>query len=288
MRSISVSRSSSWIVAEMSSTPFVPAIESVSAMFSVPAVRRAHDADARARLAAPRSRGRARRSPARRASRPPARGRRRAPGPRRRGTSSSRRGRSGTGRGARGARRGACPRPRSAGELAVQPLGVVARIGGRALGEEDADLLAGPLALGRRGVRGRGDLVGREAGLGGAPEHLRHDPAERLGPPAMDRPIGDDRARAVPAQDVAVVGEAPVDGADGVRVDAQGGAQLAHGRRGARRAGAGRTRSGRRAASRSGWRSGRPNRARRRGSSIARCADEGAVCGSIVPVDIVC
>ena len=37
-----------------------------------------------------------------------------------------------------------------AGELAVQPLGVVARVGGRALGEEDADLLARALALGRR------------------------------------------------------------------------------------------------------------------------------------------
>ena len=117
-----------------------------------------------------------------------------------------------------------------AGELAVQALGVVAGVGGRALGEEDADLLARPLALRGRGVGGGRDLVGREAGLGGAPEHLRDDAAERLRPAAVDGPIGDDGPGAVPARDVAVVGEAAVDGADRVRVDAQRRAELANGR----------------------------------------------------------
>jgi hypothetical protein len=53
-------------------------------------------------------------------------------------------------------------------ELVVQSFGVVARVGGGALREEDMDLLARPLPLGCRGVRGGGDLIGREPGLGGA------------------------------------------------------------------------------------------------------------------------
>ena len=93
-----------------------------------------------------------------------------------------------------------------AGELAVQSLGVVAGVGRRALGEEDVDLLARALPLGRGGVGRRGDLVGREAGLRGAPEHLGDDPAQRLRPAAMRRSIGHDRAGAVAARHVAVVG----------------------------------------------------------------------------------
>ena len=60
-------------------------------------------------------------------------------------------------------------------ELIVQALGVVARVGGRALGEEHAHLLARALPLRGRGVRRGRDLVGREAGLGGASQHLRDD-----------------------------------------------------------------------------------------------------------------
>ena len=46
----------------------------------------------------------------------------------------------------------------------------------------------------------------------------------------MDVAVGDDGARAVSTCDVSVVREAPVHRPDGVRVDAQGGPELADGR----------------------------------------------------------
>ncbi len=83
------------------------------------------------------------------------------------------------------------------------------------------------LALGGGREGRRGQLVGGEAGVRRPPGHLGHDPGQRLGPAALRRPLGDVRAGAVPAGDVAGVGEAPVDGPDRVRIDAQRGAQLA-------------------------------------------------------------
>src|ERR1044071_9335716 len=90
------------------------------------------------------------------------------------------------------------------------------------------DVLAGSLPFGRGGVGSSGDLVGREPSMGGPAEHPGNDPAQGLGAAPVLRAVGDDGARAVAAHDIAVVGEAPVDGPDGVRVDAQGRAQLAN------------------------------------------------------------
>ena len=117
-----------------------------------------------------------------------------------------------------------------AGELVDQPLGVVAGVGAGALGEQDADEGAGSLALGRGGEGRRGHLVGGEARVRGAAQHLGDDPGKRLRPAALRRPIGDVGPRTVAAGDVAGVGEAAIDGPDRVRVDAQGGAQLPDGR----------------------------------------------------------
>ena len=61
------------------------------------------------------------------------------------------------------------------GELVDQPLGIEAGVGVRAFGVEDPDEGPGTLALRRGRERGRGDLVGREPGVGRAPEHLGHD-----------------------------------------------------------------------------------------------------------------
>ena len=168
---------------------------------------------------------------ARRASPRPGRGRRRGPGPRRRGTSSSRRGRSGSARAGRAGRRAARPRPRSIpGNSSHEPLGVVAGVGVRALGEEDPDERPGPLALGRGGERGGGDLVGGEAGLGRPPQHLGHDPGQRLGAASLRRPLGDVGARAVSTRDVAGIGQTTIDRPDRVGVHSQGRTKLAHGR----------------------------------------------------------
>jgi hypothetical protein len=115
------------------------------------------------------------------------------------------------------------------GELVVEAFRIVAGVGLRAFGEQHARDLAGPPALGRRREGRRRDLVRREAGPGRAPDHLRHDPGQRLRPAALRRAIGHRSPRAVPARHVPGIGEAPVDGPDRVRVDAQRGAQLANG-----------------------------------------------------------
>ena len=152
------------------------------------------------------------------------------------------------------------------GERVDQALGVVAGVGAGALGEQDPDQRPRVLAL-RGGGEGRGrDLVGGEPGVGGASEHLGDDPGQGLRAAALRRAVGDVGAGPVAARDVAGVGQAAVDGPDRVRIDAQGGAQLAD--RG--QPGAGQQPPGidlvaelpvdLRA------RSGRPSRARRRGS----------------------
>ncbi len=87
-----------------------------------------------------------------------------------------------------------------AGERVDQPLGVVARVGVRALGEEDADERPGPLALGGRGERRGGDLVGGEPGVRRAAEHLGDDAGEGLRAAALRRPVGDVGAGAMAAR----------------------------------------------------------------------------------------
>jgi hypothetical protein len=72
------------------------------------------------------------------------------------------------------------------------------------------------------------DLVGGKTGVRRPSEQLGDDPGERLGAAALRRPVGDVGAGAMAARDVARIGEAAVDGADGVRVDPQRGSQLTH------------------------------------------------------------
>ena len=109
------------------------------------------------------------------------------------------------------------------------PLGVVGRVGVGALREQDVHVGAGSLALGRRGERRRGHLVGREAGRRRAAEHLGHETRQRFGAHALRRPLRDMRPRPVAARDVAGVGQALVDGPDRVGVHPQRGSQLADG-----------------------------------------------------------
>ena len=68
------------------------------------------------------------------------------------------------------------------GEGLGDALGVHVGIGSGALGEQDAHVRAGPLALGGGGERGLGNLVGREAKLGRAAQGLRDDPARASEP----------------------------------------------------------------------------------------------------------
>ena len=112
------------------------------------------------------------------------------------------------------------------GERVDQALGVVAGVGVGALGEEDADERSRALALGG-GSEGRGgDLVGGEAGVGGAAQHLGDDAGQRLRAAALRRAVGDMGAGAVAARDVAGVGQPAVDRPDRVGVDSERGAQL--------------------------------------------------------------
>ena len=115
-------------------------------------------------------------------------------------------------------------------ELVAQPFGVVARVGVGALGVQDPDERAWPLALGGGGERGRGELVGGEAGLCGPPQHLGDDARQRLGAAPLRRPFGDVRAGAVTTGDVARVGQTTIDRPDGIGVHSQGRPKLAHGR----------------------------------------------------------
>ena len=111
-------------------------------------------------------------------------------------------------------------------ERVDQALGVVARVGVRALGEEDADEGPGPLALGGGGERRGGDLVGREAGVGGAAQHLGDDPGQGLGAAPLRRPVGDVGPGAVATRDVAGVGQTSIDRPDRVGVHSERGAEL--------------------------------------------------------------
>ena len=114
-------------------------------------------------------------------------------------------------------------------ERVDQALGVVARVGARAFGEQDPDERPGMLALRGRGEGRGGDLVGGEPGMRSAAEHLGDDPGEGLRAAPLRRPVGDVRARAVAARDVAGVGQAAIHRPDGVGVHAQRGPELADG-----------------------------------------------------------
>ena len=112
------------------------------------------------------------------------------------------------------------------GERVDQTLGVVARIGVGAFGEEDADEGSRTLAFGRGSERRRGDLVGRETGVRSAPQQLGDDACQRLVAATLRGSIGDVRPRPVPARDIPAVRQPAVDRPDRVRVDAERGAEL--------------------------------------------------------------
>ena len=115
-------------------------------------------------------------------------------------------------------------------ELVDQPLGVVAGVGVRALGEEDADERSRPLALGGGGEGGGGELVGREPGVRRPSQHLGDDPGEGLGAASLGRAVGDVGPGAVATSDVPRVGQPSIDRADGVGVYSKCRSQLADGR----------------------------------------------------------
>ena len=115
-------------------------------------------------------------------------------------------------------------------ELVTQPLGVVAGVGVGALRVQDADMGAGPLALGGGGERGRGQLVGGEAGLRGASQHLRHDARQRFRAAPLRRPLGNMRSGTVATRDVAGIGQTTIDRPDRIGVHSECRTKLAHGR----------------------------------------------------------
>ena len=112
-------------------------------------------------------------------------------------------------------------------EFGREPLRVVAGIGAGALREKHPHVRARALPLGCSGERGRRNLIGGEAGVGCAPEHLGDEPGKRFGTTPLGRPIGHVRPGAVAARDIAGIGQPSVDRPNGVRVDAQGGTQFA-------------------------------------------------------------
>ncbi len=113
-----------------------------------------------------------------------------------------------------------------AGERVDEALRVVAGIGVRAFGEEDTHEWPGSLALRGSGECRGGDLVSGEAGVGGATKQLGDDPGQRLIAASLRRTVRDVRPGSVTARDVAAIGKATVDRADGVRVHAEGGTEL--------------------------------------------------------------
>ena len=115
-------------------------------------------------------------------------------------------------------------------ELVDQPLGVIARVGVRALGEQDPDERPGSPPLGRRGERGGRQLVGGEAGLRGPAQHLGDDAGQGLRTAPLRRSLGHVRPGPVSTGDVAGVGQTTIDRPDGVGVHSQCRTKLAHGR----------------------------------------------------------
>ena len=107
-------------------------------------------------------------------------------------------------------------------------LGGAARVGRRALHEEDVDARPGPPPLRGDGVDGGRHLVRGVPRTGGGAEQLRDEPVQRPGRAAHRRAGRDPRAGAVAADDVARFGETSIDRPHRVRVDPQHGAQLAH------------------------------------------------------------
>ena len=112
-----------------------------------------------------------------------------------------------------------------------QALGVVAGVGVRALGEEDLDLGAraacAPLAAANAAAATSSALKPAWAARRSISDTI---PASASAPRRWAVRSATTCAGAVATRDVAGVGQAPVDRADRVRVDSQGGAQLADGR----------------------------------------------------------
>ena len=110
-----------------------------------------------------------------------------------------------------------------------QAFGVVARVGVRALGEQDPNERAGSLPLGGCRERGRSQLVCGEPGMGSPAQHLGHDPGQRLRSAALRRPVGDMGAGTVSTRDVPGVGQTSIDRPDGVGVHSESGTKLTDG-----------------------------------------------------------
>ena len=108
-----------------------------------------------------------------------------------------------------------------------EPFRVVAGVCIGALGEQDTDERSGPFSFRGRGKRGGRQLVRGEPGMGGASQHLGHDACQRLRPASFGWAVRNVGPRAVTTGHVPRVGESAIDGPDGIRVDPQGGTELA-------------------------------------------------------------
>ncbi len=113
-------------------------------------------------------------------------------------------------------------------ECLCDALGVVRRVGDRALREQDVNAGARALPFRGGGKGGRSDFVGREARLRGTPQHLGHDPCERLRAAPLWRTICHVRPGTVSTRDVAGFGQTFVDRSDRVGVDSQGRPELSN------------------------------------------------------------
>ncbi len=108
------------------------------------------------------------------------------------------------------------------------PLGRALCVGGRALDEQDLDAGPGPLPFRRGRVDGRGDLVGGVAGARGRAEEVGYEALQGAGGASLGRAGRDARTRALARHHVARLSQPLVDRPDGVRVDVEDRAQLAH------------------------------------------------------------
>ena len=125
-------------------------------------------------------------------------------------------------------RRGACPRPRSC--RGTPRRSAPRRSAASALVHSaNRTRTSGPGRF--RSVAAANVAVatssGGEPGRGRPAEHLGDDPGQRLRAAALGRPIGDVGAGPVAARDVAGIGQPLVDRPDRVRVDPEGGPELA-------------------------------------------------------------
>ncbi len=111
-------------------------------------------------------------------------------------------------------------------EGVVEARGVIARVGVRALGEEDVDERAGALPLGGCREGCRRDLVRGEARLRRAAQHLGDDPGEGFRAATLRWTVRDVCPGSVATRDVTGIGQPSVDRADRVGVHSERSAEL--------------------------------------------------------------